>query len=632
VHGRVELVIRPIQYLSLVFLVQLVWLPLGAAQHCIHAEKDYRKAVVHIKVEKTHKITGAIDEVEGTGLIVSPRGYLITNNHVVQQDADIDHIDITGAIASRDRLHTTLLPIAHDAQLDLALLQFKDSSEVYQRVQIGDPFSLGPGTRLCSLGFPEEQEFHYSDGTLGGTTAINGWWSTDMPSNRGESGAPVFSDITGKVVAIKVAGYPGAQNLNLLIPINLANTLLLIAGNNGRPDPSAAVGCMPLRSDTTEAGSVQTSEGFDFTWISEWQEAGDEKWFYREVRNNSNKPMNVSWKGTGIEVPALDAHGTSKICRNGPNVRNPQVPVVLRYDDVRRDLSNAKLRWPRHSTSTRVWLSSDDPDPNRRSTRIAPPYDGPDGNSGSVLGYQATFRKAVLVGQGPKESGSDVNPTPFEATWQVNLAMSEPRRYLMFVPLPKKTTHLRIVLKFHSRATPDGRGYKLVNSYENLTPDVKPVVNWSGTDMSVHNQPAGVGVSGFHEGPYELKDEYENLNATTRSVSLRNGTYSPDDSASSQGNDTGQTTTPPRSHQGGPPLKAPRHRISLHLSWLGKHLWPGPRKPDFIEDSDGTKSSPKEQKIYSNDKPVIVPTNVSIRTAIGAVSAMIPYWASSVPN
>ncbi len=222
VRVSITLAINMIRYVIVAFAL----LSQAAAQNCSKVVIDYRRAIVHIRVEKTHKITGAIDIVEGTGFIVQSDGYLVTNNHVVAKEADIDKVEITGAIASRVGFRTPILTITNDDQHDLALLQLENSSEVYQSVLIGEPWSVSPSSNLCSLGFPSGQEFHYSNGTLGGKAATKGWWSTDMPSNRGESGAPVFADATGRVVAIKVGGYDDAQNLNLVIPINLAGSLL----------------------------------------------------------------------------------------------------------------------------------------------------------------------------------------------------------------------------------------------------------------------------------------------------------------------------------------------------------------------------------------------------------------------
>jgi hypothetical protein len=56
-----------------------------------------------------------------------------------------------------------------------------------------------------------------------------------MPSNPGESGAPVFT-ASGQVVAIKMGGYDKSQNLNLLVPLNLAQNLLnLVPDRNQGP-------------------------------------------------------------------------------------------------------------------------------------------------------------------------------------------------------------------------------------------------------------------------------------------------------------------------------------------------------------------------------------------------------------
>ena len=60
---------------------------------------------------------------------------------------------------------------------------------------------------------------------MSGTGGEHGFWLTQMPSNPGDSGAPAFL-ISGRVVAIKVGGYEGLQNVNLLIPLNLAKDLL----------------------------------------------------------------------------------------------------------------------------------------------------------------------------------------------------------------------------------------------------------------------------------------------------------------------------------------------------------------------------------------------------------------------
>src|ERR1700734_176049 len=82
---------------------------IAEAQNCANITNDYRKSIVHLKVEKTHRTTGAIDDIEGTGFIVDPAGFLITDYHVVSKDDDIDLVKITGALESRNGFHVPIL-------------------------------------------------------------------------------------------------------------------------------------------------------------------------------------------------------------------------------------------------------------------------------------------------------------------------------------------------------------------------------------------------------------------------------------------------------------------------------------------------------------------------------------------
>lgn len=232
-------------------------------QQCKTVSTSYRKGIVHIRAAKTQK-TGAVVITEGTAFIVSTEGYAITNAHVVSRDTDTDTLQITGATGSKNGFHMPVLLISLDEQHDLALLQLENTSETYQALITGEPWKVSPGAPLCSMGFPTGQEFHYSNGTLGGKAAANGWWSTDMPSNHGESGAPVFDDATGTVIAIKVGGYDDLQNLNLVIPINLAGVLLaqvphLISLPSSTPPAPAA-----SPSSVLPSGNTTVYNGFRF--------------------------------------------------------------------------------------------------------------------------------------------------------------------------------------------------------------------------------------------------------------------------------------------------------------------------------------------------------------------------------
>jgi S1-C subfamily serine protease len=181
-----------------------------------------RAATVFIKVKKTLKVTGQVEERTGTGFIISASGYVLTSRHVVEADERVDEIEVAGSIGSRKAASSELAVIARNEH-DVALLKFADTSKTYSSVVLGKPSDVKVGTTLCAVGFPKQQEFYFASGTMSGEQGA--LWVTQMPSNPGDSGAPVFLS-SGEVVAIKFGGYDDAQNINLLVPMNLAGDLL----------------------------------------------------------------------------------------------------------------------------------------------------------------------------------------------------------------------------------------------------------------------------------------------------------------------------------------------------------------------------------------------------------------------
>jgi hypothetical protein len=240
------------------------------AQQCNSEVVDRnRQATVRLHVKKTMKGSGAVRELYGTGFIVSPSGYVLTNNHVVERGSDVDDAEVTGAIASSKAASAPLDVIGRNEENDLALLKFQNTSQSYKSVILGDPASVRLQTLLCSVGFPIDSEIFSSSGPLGGKGGSNGTWLTQMPSNPGESGAPVFIE-SGQVVAIKVGGIKNSQNLNVLVPLNLAQNLLnLVPDRNLGPYAG-------LRQLMAEAGadrwvkfSHQDSEAWDTLTIDQ---------------------------------------------------------------------------------------------------------------------------------------------------------------------------------------------------------------------------------------------------------------------------------------------------------------------------------------------------------------------------
>lgn len=168
--------------------------------------------------------------------MVTSEGYLITAYHVVRLDPNADKVLIKGVIGSLSGQPEDLEIVTPLIERDIALLRFKNTSQPYDPIPMGDPFRVTIGHSLCSLSFsaPLALDFHASPGTLSAKNVtdtqagITNLWATTVPSNYGESGAPVVDLIGGGVVAIKHGGRDPAttQSVNYLIPINLAKSML----------------------------------------------------------------------------------------------------------------------------------------------------------------------------------------------------------------------------------------------------------------------------------------------------------------------------------------------------------------------------------------------------------------------
>jgi hypothetical protein len=190
---------------------------------------------------------------------------------------------ITGRIASREALPLSLIVKNEDSSLDLALLKFEDTSQRYFPVLLGDA-NITTGTQVCSGGFTQNFEYNISQGIPAGEN--HGHWLTDMGSNPGDSGSPVFL-ISGEVVGIKVGGYEKLQKLNELIPLNDAkerffagipdiekDCSLIKAASNGMLPPSELYVVMDGRKigivgDRFDFGCGTRRHNFDFTikWL-----------------------------------------------------------------------------------------------------------------------------------------------------------------------------------------------------------------------------------------------------------------------------------------------------------------------------------------------------------------------------
>jgi serine protease Do len=162
---------------------------------------------------------------EGSGFIVTPDGYILTNAHVVA-DAETLTVRLT------DRREFSAKVIGMDTRTDVAVIKINTNSSL-PIVRIGNPALLKAGEWVLAIGSPFGFE---NSATAGIVSAIgrslpgedgNGYVpfiQTDVPVNPGNSGGPLFN-MQGEVVGInsqifsRTGGYMG---LSFAIPIDVA--------------------------------------------------------------------------------------------------------------------------------------------------------------------------------------------------------------------------------------------------------------------------------------------------------------------------------------------------------------------------------------------------------------------------
>lgn len=158
----------------------------------------------------------------GSGTVIDPKGYVLTNNHVA---GGAEKIGVTlwngemieGRLVGTCAIHDTAVVKVEKKELIAAELGDSDELRVGQRVYaIGNPFGLAGGPSVTSGVISAVNRTIESKRGL-----IENLVQTDAAINPGNSGGPLV-DLEGKVVAINTAIIPYAQGIGFAIPINSA--------------------------------------------------------------------------------------------------------------------------------------------------------------------------------------------------------------------------------------------------------------------------------------------------------------------------------------------------------------------------------------------------------------------------
>jgi serine protease Do len=158
----------------------------------------------------------------GSGFILSPDGYIVTNAHVVE---DMDRI----VVGLHDRTELPAQVIGKDNRSDIALLKVKTDASL-PTVKLGDARKLKVGQWVLAIGSPFGFERTATQGiisALGRSLPSDNYVpfiQTDAAVNPGNSGGPLFN-LDGEVIGVNSQIYSrsgGYQGVSFAIPIDVA--------------------------------------------------------------------------------------------------------------------------------------------------------------------------------------------------------------------------------------------------------------------------------------------------------------------------------------------------------------------------------------------------------------------------
>jgi serine protease Do len=161
----------------------------------------------------------------GSGFVIDPDGYIVTNNHVVE-----DATEITIRFADGRELPAKVL--GRDPKTDLALLKVEATG--LAAVPVGDSSALQVGEPVMAIGNPFGLEQTVTTGIVSATGRVIGqgpyddFIQTDASINPGNSGGPLIN-ARGQAVGINTAIFSrtgGSVGIGFAIPINLARPVV----------------------------------------------------------------------------------------------------------------------------------------------------------------------------------------------------------------------------------------------------------------------------------------------------------------------------------------------------------------------------------------------------------------------
>ena len=206
---------------------------------------------------------------QGSGFLISGDGKILTNNHVVANERQLE---VT--LSDQSKYKATLL--SRDEANDLALLQIAPRKKL-PWLRLGDSEGLQVGQKVLAIGNPFGLDGTLTTGVVSALARdirgendrkLEGLIQTDAAINMGNSGGPLL-DSAGDVIGINTAilgPNGGSIGIGFAMPINRAK-LMLDDLQAGRKRPRLGVSVVAVAGDYADALSLPTQGGLLITEV-----------------------------------------------------------------------------------------------------------------------------------------------------------------------------------------------------------------------------------------------------------------------------------------------------------------------------------------------------------------------------
>ncbi|REJ69022.1 MAG: PDZ domain-containing protein [Planctomycetota bacterium] len=195
----------------------------------VRAVEKNRDAIVNIRGQKMIQSASSGFEQDaprrvngmGTGVVIDPRGYIITNHHVVD---GVANVQVT--LANGEKYRARLL--AHDPRTDLALIKIAPREKKLPVIRLGTSSDLMPGEPVIAVGNAYGYENTVTRGIISALhrrvqvsdqQEYDNLIQTDASINPGNSGGPLLN-IDGEMIGLNAAVRVGAQGIGFALPID----------------------------------------------------------------------------------------------------------------------------------------------------------------------------------------------------------------------------------------------------------------------------------------------------------------------------------------------------------------------------------------------------------------------------